>query len=114
MDSAGAQAAGRLRARLSAGIVTFHAEPRTAVSKASPSRPGHAAGRSPEMTRQPTGAGLCGDCRHARPVETRRGTTFLLCGRAAVDARFARYPALPVLRCPGYEAVAPTPDSDES
>jgi hypothetical protein len=110
MDSAGAQAAGRPRA----GLVTFHAEPRTAVSKASPSLSGDAAGRSPEMTRPSTGAGLCADCRHARPVETRRGTTFLLCGRAAVDARFARYPALPVLRCPGYEVVAPTPDSEES
>lgn len=51
-------------------------------------------------------AGLCGDCRHARRIQSARGSQFLLCERAATDPRFRRYPALPVLRCLGYEAGA--------
>ena len=46
--------------------------------------------------------GLCAGCRHARVVETPR-SKFWLCGRAATDPRFARYPRLPVLECAGYE-----------
>lgn len=48
--------------------------------------------------------GLCGTCRWARVVATRRGSQFWLCGRSATDPRFPRYPRLPVLRCMGYEA----------
>jgi len=47
-------------------------------------------------------AGLCARCVHRRLVRTRR-STFVLCGRAADDPRFVRYPRLPVLHCPGYE-----------
>jgi hypothetical protein len=47
--------------------------------------------------------GLCGTCRYSRVVETRRGSTFRLCERSATDARFPRYPSLPVLACVGYE-----------
>jgi hypothetical protein len=50
--------------------------------------------------------GLCGTCRHARRVTTRRGSVFLLCRRAATDSRYRRYPPLPVLACAGYEADA--------
>jgi len=42
-------------------------------------------------------------CRWARIVTNRRGSTFFRCGRAETDARFPRYPPLPVLRCVGYE-----------
>jgi hypothetical protein len=48
--------------------------------------------------------GLCGTCRHARIVETRRGSTFRLCERSETDPRYPRYPTLPVLACPGYES----------
>jgi len=58
--------------------------------------------------------GLCADCRHARRIDSRRGSSFLLCGRAADDPRYVRYPRLPVLRCPGYEAVVPEPDAGRS
>jgi len=61
-----------------------------------------------------THAGLCAVCRHARRVDTRRGSTFLLCERAASDPRYARYPALPVLRCQGHEPLAPESDPAES
>lgn len=48
------------------------------------------------------GAGLCAACAHARVVESARGSTFVLCGLAATDARFPKYPRLPVLQCVGY------------
>lgn len=47
--------------------------------------------------------GLCGACEHARLNETRRGTAYLRCGRAAWDAAFARYPRLPVTECTGFD-----------
>jgi hypothetical protein len=49
-------------------------------------------------------AGLCGACRHARTVETARGSRFLLCELSRTDSRFPRYPNLPVLACDGFEA----------
>ena len=60
-----------------------------------------------EARRHP--AGLCGRCRHHRKVGNRHGSTFYLCGRSATDARYARYPLLPVLRCEGYEDGGPDP-----
>jgi len=47
--------------------------------------------------------GLCARCRHARRQTTRRGSTFWRCQLAETDARFARYPPLPVRVCAGYE-----------
>jgi len=32
---------------------------------------------------------------------------FRLCERSATDPAYPRYPALPVLRCPGFEPVDP-------
>jgi hypothetical protein len=49
--------------------------------------------------------GLCAACRHVRVVESKRGSRFYLCGLAAVDPAFPKYPGLPVLRCRGF-----TPD----
>jgi hypothetical protein len=46
--------------------------------------------------------GLCASCVHARVVETARQSTFLLCGLSFTDARFPKYPRLPVLTCEGY------------
>ncbi len=46
--------------------------------------------------------GLCGGCRHARAVRSDRGSTFLLCLRSRSDARYPKYPCLPVRTCPGY------------
>ncbi len=46
--------------------------------------------------------GLCLTCRHSRRIETPR-SVFLLCGLSAVDPRFPKYPALPVIECGGYE-----------
>jgi len=60
--------------------------------------------------------GLCATCRWMRTVTNRRGSVFYRCGRADDDPRFVRYPPLPVLTCPGYEASDPlhetTPPAD--
>jgi hypothetical protein len=53
--------------------------------------------------------GLCQTCRHAKLNQTRRGTAYLRCGRSAWDERLVRYPQLPVLACPGFEAVRAGP-----
>lgn len=51
----------------------------------------------------PAEVGLCLTCRWKRVSANRRGSTFFRCARADSDARFVRYPALPVRACPGYE-----------
>ena len=48
-------------------------------------------------------AGLCARCKHAQIVVSERGSQFVLCRLSAIDSRFAKYPRLPVLMCPGYE-----------
>lgn len=47
--------------------------------------------------------GLCADCVYSRNVKSDRGSVFLLCELSRKDQRFAKYPQLPVLSCPGYE-----------
>jgi hypothetical protein len=56
-------------------------------------------------------AGLCAVCVHARRIESRRGSVFLMCERSRTDARFPKYPRLPVLRCDGFQLR--TPDASE-
>jgi hypothetical protein len=51
----------------------------------------------------PQKVGLCADCRHARRVESDRGSAFFLCELALTDPRFQKYPRLPVVTCEGYE-----------
>lgn len=52
--------------------------------------------------------GLCSACVHARVVVSGRGSRFWLCGRSRHDARFPKYPPLPLYRCPGFEPGAPS------
>jgi hypothetical protein len=47
--------------------------------------------------------GLCASCMHARPLRSAKGSTFWRCRKSESDARFPKYPRLPVLRCEGYE-----------
>jgi hypothetical protein len=51
--------------------------------------------------------GLCALCSHVHRNETRKGTVYWRCTRAATDPRFPKYPRLPVLSCPGFEPMAP-------
>jgi hypothetical protein len=57
------------------------------------------AGRAARPTPEP---GLCGQCRFGRRIESRTGSTFLLCERARDDPDFPRYPRLPVIACRGF------------
>ena len=47
--------------------------------------------------------GLCGECRHSRPVPARGASVFRLCLRSTTDPGYPRYPALPMLSCRGFE-----------
>ncbi|HXI32947.1 MAG TPA: YciI family protein [Gemmatimonadales bacterium] len=50
-----------------------------------------------------TDVGLCFTCRWMRSTANRRGSVFFRCARAEDDARYVRYPPLPVQSCPGFE-----------
>jgi hypothetical protein len=60
---------------------------------------------TPHLADLPTPPGLCADCVHRRLVASKR-SVFLLCGLAETDARFPRYPPLPVVECGGYRPAA--------
>ncbi len=47
--------------------------------------------------------GLCATCKHAQHVTSSKGSDFWLCGRAASEPDFPKYPQLPVVVCQGYE-----------
>jgi hypothetical protein len=48
-------------------------------------------------------AGLCAICQYVRVIESAKGSTFFMCNRSKTDARFPKYPPMPVLRCGGFE-----------
>jgi len=48
--------------------------------------------------------GLCSRCAHMRQMQSDRGSIFYLCQLSTTDARFPKYPRLPVMRCSGYAA----------
>jgi len=62
-------------------------------------------------THRSAAVGLCASCVHARRIESARGSEFWLCQLSATDARFAKYPRLPVLACPGYSPQGATGES---
>jgi len=47
--------------------------------------------------------GLCETCAYVQVVTSARQSTFYLCRLSASDARFPKYPSLPVRACDGYE-----------
>lgn len=46
--------------------------------------------------------GLCATCKHKRVLTSARGSCFYLCQLHERDARFAKYPRLPVVICEGW------------
>src|SRR5277367_1342113 len=84
------------------------AEPRR--PRAATARPAHAqcyarrVGIKDQAQQERARAGLCADCVHARRIESDRGAIFYLCELSAVDPAYRKYPALPVISCPGYQA----------
>jgi len=57
-------------------------------------------------SKDPGWPGLCMTCRHGRIVRGAR-STFWRCRLSDTDARFARYPTLPVLACAGHTPMEP-------
>jgi len=49
-------------------------------------------------------AGLCDTCRHQKLIRTGRGSVFSMCLLSREDARFPKYPRVPVLECSGYRS----------
>jgi hypothetical protein len=62
--------------------------------------------RSTPPSSTPDWPGLCITCRHAHRIEAAR-STFWRCRLSETDARFARYPALPVRACIGHAPMEP-------
>ena len=58
------------------------------------------------MSTPPDRIGLCRRCVHARQVPSRT-SIYWRCVLADDDARFERYPRLPVLRCEGFTPAPP-------
>lgn len=59
----------------------------------------------PVAMSQPTASstvGLCVPCAHSRNIRSERGSSFWLCELAKSDARFRKYPQLPVRSCTGF------------
>jgi hypothetical protein len=54
--------------------------------------------------------GLCLDCRHARKVESDRGSNFYLCALSESGPAFLKYPPLPVIQCSGYSSRGADPE----
>jgi hypothetical protein len=59
-----------------------------------------------EVRDRETEVGLCAACRFGHPQPTARGAVFWRCRRAERDARFRRYPPLPVRECAGFDPVS--------
>lgn len=60
----------------------------------------------------PPNAGLCRACRHARLVQSARGSVFLLC-EAPKEFSLPKYPRLPVVACIAFQPQTPPPDTVE-
>ena len=63
--------------------------------------------RPPDGQAPGSSAGLCDRCVNMQRVTTARGSRFYLCRLSFTDPRFARYPPIPVLSCPGFARAAP-------
>jgi hypothetical protein len=50
-----------------------------------------------------TPVGACSTCLHQKIIRSGRGSEFSMCLRHRTDPAYAKYPSIPVLRCPGHE-----------
>lgn len=55
------------------------------------------------LAREKVRAGQCASCRHAKRLRSKGGSILYMCGRAAEEPAFPRYPRLPVGVCGGHE-----------
>src|SRR5438552_11724873 len=58
------------------------------------------------VTQDNNHVGLCADCKNMRLIKSDRASVFYFCQLSASDARFPKYPRLPVLECAGYEKIS--------
>jgi len=58
---------------------------------------------SERLADESNAVGLCARCCHVRLIRSDRGAIFYSCQQSETDARFSKYPRLPVLSCSGYE-----------
>jgi hypothetical protein len=65
-----------------------------------------------DIARETERAGLCASCLHARVLRSDRGAVFYQCRLAENDSRYPRYPRLPMLACPGFQARPVSEDAD--
>ena len=56
--------------------------------------------------------GLCLRCVHAHRVVSRT-SVYWRCGLAETDARYVRYPRLPMIHCAGFEAAPRLGEQDK-
>lgn len=54
-------------------------------------------------------AGLCASCKQVQVNKSDRGPVYYFCRLSASDARFPKYPRLPMVTCEGYEKEEGTP-----
>ena len=59
----------------------------------------------PDIPSNQRDVGLCETCAHVQVVISARQKTFYLCRLSASDARFPKYPSLPVRACDGYSKL---------
>lgn len=50
-------------------------------------------------------AGLCATCRSSKRLTTKTGSAIYLCRLSKADARFAKFPRLPIASCEGYTSA---------
>ena len=46
--------------------------------------------------------GLCAGCRWGRFFRSGRDATYVSCERSRTEPEYPRFPAIPVVRCPGF------------
>ncbi|MFY9469270.1 MAG: hypothetical protein WAP37_04055 [Solirubrobacterales bacterium] len=51
---------------------------------------------------EPGRYGLCDTCVNAKLIRNTRGSVFMMCMLHTVDARFPKYPPVPIIECRGY------------
>ena len=51
-------------------------------------------------------SGVCRNCAYGRWLKTGGGGEIILCRLSDSDARFPKYPRLPMLSCPGWSPPA--------
>ena len=97
----------RLRPGSREDAALVHADRRCAGADVPASAPVKSPAFVPLSDSERTLVGLCCHCRWVRRVTSSRDRDFYLCSLSFADARFPKYPVLPVRTCPGFSPVDP-------